>query len=83
MKKLIRCIAVVAFVAFAFAGVAVAQDFYVVKDAQGKLAIADKAPADAKSVVKGPFKTKDDAEKALKAAAAAPAGKPKPPTEGC
>lgn len=83
MKKLIRCIAVVALVTFAFAGVAVAQDFFVVKDAQGKLTVVDKAPADAKSVVKGPFKSKDDAEKAMKEAAAAPAAKPKPPTEGC
>lgn len=83
MKRFVRCLAVVALVVFTFAGIAAAQEFFVVKDAGGKLVVVDKAPADAKSVVKGPFKSKDDAEKALKEAAAAPAAKPKPPTEGC
>lgn len=62
----------------AFGTVALAQDFYVVKDAAGKVAVVDKKPSDEKSVVKGPFKTKEEAEKALK-----DAGKPKLPDEGC
>jgi hypothetical protein len=42
------------------------------------MAVTDKKPADVKNVVKGPFKTKAEAEAALKAAE-----KPKPPTTGC
>jgi hypothetical protein len=82
MKRLLRWIVVMTvMVAFAFATVAVAADFYVVKDAQGKMSVVDKKPADEKSVVKGPFKTKDEAESAMKAGAAK---KPiKPPAEGC
>ena len=56
-------------------------DFYIVKDAAGKMSIVDKMPADAKSVVKGPFKTKDDADKAMKGEGAAK--KPTPPDQGC
>lgn len=69
MKKALRFLVVmVALLAFAFGTIAMAAtEFYVVKDAQGKLAVVDKKPADAKSMVKGPFKTKEDAEKALKA----------------
>lgn len=80
MKKLFRVLVVmVSLVAFAMATTAFAADeFYVVKEAAGKLAVVDKKPADEKSVVKGPFKTKAEAEAAMKAAA-----KPKPPTVGC
>ena len=82
MTRLLRWIVVaVALVAFAFATVAVAADFYVVKDAQGKMTIIDKKPADEKSVVKGPFKTKGEAENAMKAAS--PKKAVKPPAEGC
>lgn len=82
MKKVLRLVVVlVALVAFASATLAVAAEFYVAKDAKGKMVVVDKKPADAKSIVKGPFKTKDDAEKALKASAAK---KPAiPPAEGC
>lgn len=88
MVRILRLsVAVIALIAFGLATVAIAAEFYVVKDVAGKLAVADKKPADAKSVVKGPFKTKDEAEKALKeaqAGAAAPAKKPvQPPDEGC
>ncbi|MGO9116335.1 MAG: hypothetical protein ACLQPD_01860 [Desulfomonilaceae bacterium] len=83
MKKTLRCcIIMVALIAFGMATVAIAADFYVVKDASGKMMVVDKKPADAKSIVKGPFKTKEEADKAMKAGG--PAGKPiKPPTEGC
>ena len=83
MKKMLRCcIIVVALIAFGMATVAVAADFYVVKDAAGKMMVVDKKPADAKSIVKGPFKTKAEADKAMKAGGTA--AKPiKPPTEGC
>lgn len=90
MSRIVRLMVVVlALVAFGVATVAVAAEFYVVKDAAGKLAVADKKPADAKSVVKGPFKTKAEAENALKQAAAGgsaakPAEQPiRAPDEGC
>jgi len=78
MKKAFRLMLVVlSLTAFAFATSALAEEFFVVKEA-GKVAVTDKKPADVKNVVKGPFKTKAEAEAALKAAA-----KPKPPTTGC
>lgn len=81
MGKLIRfVVVVVALTCFAIATLAVAADFYVVTDASGKMAVVDKKPDDAKSVVKGPFTNKEAAEKAMKAAAAGPA---KLPDEGC
>jgi hypothetical protein len=68
MKKAVRFIVViVALMAFASATVALAAtEFYVAKDSQGKVSILDKKPADAKSIVKGPFATKAEAEKAMK-----------------
>ncbi len=81
-KTMRRIVVVLAVLAFGVATVAVAADFYVVKDAAGKMTVVDKKPADAKSIVKGPFKTKAEAEKALKA----PDAKKKPavpPAEGC
>jgi len=90
MKKLCRLIIVAgALIAFGMASMAVAADFYVVKDAKGKMSVVDTKPADAKSIVKGPFTTKADAEKAMKAEATPakaekPAKKPvMPPAEGC
>jgi hypothetical protein len=81
MSKSAKLIVVLAaLIAFGTATVAVAADFYVVKDAAGKIAVVDKKPADEKSIVKGPFKSKEDAEKSMKAAASKPA---KPPAEGC
>ncbi len=81
MKKAFRVVLVVlSLTAFAFATSALADEFFVVKDA-GKMAVTDKKPADVKNVVKGPFKTKAEAEAALKAATATT--KPKPPTTGC
>ena len=79
MKKAVRLIVVmVALLAFASATVAMAAtEFYVAKDAQGKASILDKKPADAKSIVKGPFSTKAEAEKAMKdAETAKPAAPP-------
>jgi hypothetical protein len=65
----------VALVAFATAGVAsAANEFYVAKDAQGKVSIVDKKPTDTASVVKGPFATKAEAEKAMKDAETAKPG---------
>ncbi|MBM3301908.1 MAG: hypothetical protein FJY85_18390 [Deltaproteobacteria bacterium] len=86
MSKICRLLVVaVALVAFGMATMAVAQEFYVVKGPDGKPAVVDKKPADAASILKGPFKTKAEAEEALKGLAAAqPAKKPvKPPDEGC
>jgi hypothetical protein len=82
MKKAVRFIVVmVALMAFASATLAVAAtEFYVAKDAQGKVSILDKKPADPTSIVKGPFASKAEAEKAVKDAqtgkpADAPSGK--------
>jgi len=89
MTKALRIgVIVVALVAFALASVALAQEFYVVKDKAGKMSVVDKKPAYAASIVKGPFKTKDEGEKALKEASApkaeGPASKPvKLPDKGC
>jgi hypothetical protein len=68
MKKAVRFIVVmVALMAFASATVALAAtEFYVAKDSLGKVSILDKKPADTKSIVKGPFATKAEAEKAMK-----------------
>ena len=83
MRRLLKSLVVaVALLAFAFSTVAVAAEFYVVKDAAGKVSVTDQKPVDAKSVVKGPFPTKEDAEKEVKAQGAAK--KPvKLPTQGC
>jgi hypothetical protein len=83
MKKLVRwSVALVVLLAFGMATVAVAEDFFVVKDAKGQMAVVDKKPEDAKSIVKGPFKTKGEAESAVKAAQTKK--KPDvPPAEGC
>ena len=83
MNKMVKlAVILVALVAFGMATLAVADDFYVVKDASGKVSVVDKKPADAKAIVKGPFKTKADAENSMKAAGSA--SKPaKPPSEGC
>lgn len=96
MSKLLRLmVVVIALVAFGLATMAVAAEFYVVKDAAGKkLSVVDKKPADAKLIVKGPFKTKAEGEAALKKIAAGSASTPakaapakkkaiKPPDEGC
>jgi len=81
MSKLIRSTVILSvLICFGVASVAIAADFYVVKDAAGKLSIVDKTPDDAKSVVKGPFPNKLEAEKAMKAGGAKPA---KLPDEGC
>jgi hypothetical protein len=81
MKKAVRFIVMmVALLAFASATVAMAaSEFYVAKDSQGKVSILDKKPADAKSIVKGPFATKAEAEKAMKDAET---GKPAAPPLG-
>ncbi|MDQ7781330.1 MAG: hypothetical protein RDU20_00530 [Desulfomonilaceae bacterium] len=97
MAKIVRLmVVVVALVAFGLATPAVAAEFYVVKDAAGdKLSVTDQKPADAKLIVKGPFKTKAEADDALKQIAAESAAKPPekaasttkkpvaPPEEGC
>jgi hypothetical protein len=82
MKKAVRFVVVmVALMAFASVTVAIAAtEFYVAKDAQGKVSIVDKKPTDATSIVKGPFASKAEAEKAMKGAetatpAAPPVGK--------
>ncbi len=68
MKKAVRFIVVmIALVTFASGTVAMAAtEFYLTKDAQGKVSIVDKKPMEATAIVKGPFATKAEAEKAMK-----------------
>jgi hypothetical protein len=80
MGKLVRVFVVMVALAFGLSSMAIAEEFYIVKDASGKTAVVDKKPADEKTVVKGPFKTKDEADKAMKAASTT---KPKLPDQGC
>ncbi len=81
MGKMVRLAVVMLALVFGLSTSALAADeFYVVKDAAGKTMVVEKKPADAKLVVKGPFKTKADAEKALKAASTP---RPKLPVAGC
>jgi hypothetical protein len=69
MKTFHLIVAIVALTAFAFSGVAIATGtFYVAKDAAGKMMVVDKKPANAKMVVKGPFKSMEEAKKALEVA---------------
>ena len=89
LKLIVVLAAMIAFVAtgLALAGSATkaAGEFYVVKGADGKMAVVDKKPADAKTIVKGPFKTKKEAEDAMKAlSSAGPPSQPAAtPDEGC
>ena len=85
MNKTLKLLVVlVALIAFGVASVAVAAEFYVVKGAGGALSVVDKKPADAKSIVKGPFKTMKEAQAAAAPKAAGSAKKPpKLPDEGC
>lgn len=76
-------IIVVALVAFALCTAAVAAEFYVVKDAAGKVLVVDQKPADAKSIVKGPFPSKEEAEKSLGKAEGAAKKPVKLPDQGC
>jgi hypothetical protein len=82
MKKAMQLMVVImALTAFVSASVVMAAtEFYIVKDAQNHMSIVDKKPADAKSIVKGPFATKEEAQKAQQGAttekpAVPPAGK--------
>ena len=70
-------------VAFVLGTVAVAAEFYVVKDASGKVSIIDQKPADAKLIVKGPFATKAEAEKSMGKAEGTAKKPVKLPDKGC
>jgi hypothetical protein len=73
MKTFRLIVAIVALTAFAFSGVALAADtYYVAKDKAGKMVVVNKKPADVKMVVKGPFKSMEEAKAALAAAQKAP-----------
>ena len=80
MGKLIRAMVVLMALVFGLSTMALAAEFYVVKDASGKMSITENKPTEAKALIKGPFKTKDDAEKAMNAMSST---KPKLPDQGC
>jgi hypothetical protein len=80
MGNLIRVAVVMMALVFGISTMALAADFYIVKETTGKMSIVDTKPADAKSIVKGPFKTKEEADKAMKAMSST---KPALPDQGC
>ena len=86
MSKMVKyVVVVVALLAFGMATMAIAAEFYVVKDASGKVVVVDKKPDDQKSILRGPFKTKAEADKAMTAGKAEGAAKKpaKLPESGC
>ena len=58
-------VTVVCLLAFA-TGPSVAAEFYVVKSRSGVLMVRDHKPSGSATIVKGPFKTGQEAEQALK-----------------
>ncbi len=67
MKNALSYIAVAVMVlTLAWAGSAVASDYYVVKSRSGVVRIVDHQPKGAASIVQGPFKTRQEAEDAMK-----------------
>ena len=91
MKHLRLIVVLATLIAFAATGLALAGsatktekggEFYIVKGKDGKMSVVDKKPADPKTVVKGPFKTKKEADEAMKALPI-PAPKPDLEEEGC
>lgn len=66
MKVFRFLVVLVALTAFALSGVVMAAGtYYVVKDKTGSMMVSDQKPADMSSVVKGPFKSKEEAQKAM------------------
>jgi hypothetical protein len=66
MKTIGAFVAAVMIIVFATADLGAAAEFYVVKSRSGILMVVDHRPKGNATVVKGPFKTRDEARKALK-----------------
>jgi len=87
MKKLKLMVLAVAFVVFGMTGFSMGAEYYVVKSQSGLLNVVDHQPKGGATVVKGPFSSREEADKAIKAlkGTSAPAAKPEgsgaPPTK--
>jgi hypothetical protein len=68
MKKLFLALVLVITTAFLAASPALAAEYFVVKSRSGILRIVDHKPTGGATIVKGPFKTREEAEKAIKSA---------------
>jgi hypothetical protein len=66
MKPLILIASIALLMAFGSANPAGAEEYYVVKSRSGVVRIVDHKPQGNATVMKGPFKTREEAEKALK-----------------
>jgi len=69
MKKLFLTFVLVITSALLPASPALAGEYYVVKSRSGILRIVDHKPAGGATIVKGPFKTAEEAQKAMSSAA--------------
>lgn len=66
IKQLAAAGIIVWMTAFGWGNLALGDEYYVVKSRSGIVHIVDHKPKGGATIVKGPFKTKDEAEKALK-----------------
>jgi hypothetical protein len=65
MKALILIMAGVLLMAFGSVNPVAAEEYYLVKSRSGVVRIVDHKPTGGATIVKGPFKTREEAEKAL------------------
>lgn len=65
MKTLRLILVVFVVTAFCFTNAAFAEDYFLVKSKSGILRIVDHNPRGGATVVKGPFKSKEEAQQAL------------------
>jgi hypothetical protein len=68
MKKLFLALVFAITAALLAASPALAAEYFVVKSRSGILRIVDHKPTGGATIVKGPFKTAEDAEKAMRSA---------------
>ena len=68
MKALLLALFLVVTTAFLAASSTLAAEYFVVKSRSGILRVVDHQPMGGATIVKGPFKTADEAEKAIRSA---------------
>ena len=78
MKPLLLALFLGIMTALLAAGPGFAAEYFVVKSRSGILQVVDHQPKGGATVVKGPFKTREEAEKAIKSAPDAKASDAKP-----
>jgi hypothetical protein len=74
MKPIILVAVIVLLMAFGSANPASAEEYYLVKSRSGVVRVVDHKPKGNATIVKGPFKTREEAEKGL-----APSVEPRSP----